>query len=284
MRKVTYTNARGQSVEFWKTPYLITALDGIEAAQTTVQQQQAPYQDGVTWIDSRFQPRVVAISGTFVKRSLALDYANRASMQAILNPALGMGTLTLQTDQGTVNIPAIHQVPLFPSKDLTTPFQAWQLQFFCPSPYWLDPAASSINLSYVSGGKTFPFTFPFKFGTYTGVVPKDARNAGDSPTPINIQIVGPAANPLIQNLTTGLQIKCNTVLGVGDVLTISTKFGSKSVTLSQGGVLSNQMATLDASSTFFQLGLGSSMIQFSNDLTTAAPTCLVSWVSRYSGR
>jgi hypothetical protein len=140
-------------------------------------------------------------------------------------------------------------------------------------------------MALVSGGFTFPKTFPFQFGDYTGGVPTTATNSGDSITTVIVSINGPCANPIVTNSTTGELIQLNITLTAGDVLTVNTKFGSKSVVLiDSDGNMSNQMATLDPSSTFWQLAIGDNQIIFSDDTQGGSESCTVAWFNRYSGR
>lgn len=284
MRQLVFRNALGNSLTLYRDPNLITKIDGIEMPAVDMQTQSAPYQDGVTDLDALFGPRTIVCEGSFLVSGLSAVYASRASMTAQLNPKLGLGTLTFTNDIGAYTTSCRCISAVLPNKDYTNPFQNFQLQFFCPDPYWYDINQSSILLSYVSGGKTFPFTFPVVFGNYTGVVPQVALNLGDSVSPVVMSITGPATNPIVQNLTTGQLMKINIILNNNDVLNINTKFGSKSVILNRGGVISNQSSCIDANSTFWSLDIGANTIQFTNDLTYAMPTCTVSWYNRYSGK
>jgi hypothetical protein len=286
VRKLVYTNPLGVSVTLYQTPYLITKLEGLALPGIQSQEQKAPYQDGTTYLDALFDPRTVVVSGSISHpQALGQIFTDRATIISALNPKNGPGTLTYTNDNATYTTACHVIVATFPDKPANEPFQRFQIQFHCNDPYWYGNSAQSISMVLVTGGFTFPFTFPKTFGSYVGSVSTPAVNAGDSVTPVLISVYGPCAVPVITNQTTGQLIKCNITLQSGDVLIINTKFGSKSVTLiTSAGVKSNQMATLDPTSTFWQLAIGSNNILYSDNVNSGAESCVVSWNNRYSGR
>jgi hypothetical protein len=285
MRILVYTNPLGNSITLYKDPYLITTLSGIDMPEVNEQSQKAPYQDGVTDLDALFSPRTITVEGSIQSQQLPAIFSDRASAMAQLNPKLGLGTLTYTNEQGTFTTACRCISALFPNKLFTDPFQNFQLQFFCPDPYWYAQTQSMSTLRVVSNGFTFPMTFPIIFGTFTGTTPVPAVNAGDSITPVIISFYGPAVNPVITNNTTGELVKCNITLNNGDVLIINTKFGSKSISkIASNGIVTNQASTLDATSTFWQLNIGTNSISFSDDLFLSLEYCTISWYNRYVGK
>jgi len=285
MRSLVYTNPLGNSIALYREPYLITALDGIEMVEVNEQTQSAPYQDGVTDLDALFGPRTIVVSGSILTQDLPTIYLDRASAQRQLNPKLGLGALTFTNDTGVYTTACRCISALFPNKEFTNPFQNFQLQFFCPDPYWYDQNQSSILMQIVTNGFTFPMTFPVVFGAFTGSTPVSASNLGDSITPVIITISGPTVNPVVSNLTTGEQIKLNITLNTGDVAIINTKFGSKSVTkIAASGTITNESSTLDANSIFWQLNIGDNQIKFSDDYLMSLEQCTVAWYNRYVGK
>jgi len=285
MRELVYRNPLNNSIILYRDPNLITKLDGIELPQVNMQTQSAPYQDGVTDLDALFSPRTIVVEGSFLVSGLPAVYSSRSSALAQLSPKLGLGTLTFTNDNGIFTTACRCISAIMPNKEYTNPFQDFQFQFFCPDPYWYDQTQSLATLRVVSGGFTFPITFPIIFGNYTGITPVIAANSGDSITPVIINFYGPSVNPVVTNNTTGEHIKCNITLNVGDALIINTKFGSKSVSkIASSGIITNQSATLDASSTFWQLNVGDNSISFSDDLFLSAEYCRIYWFNRYVGK
>jgi len=285
MRKLVYTNPLGVSVTLFDDKYLITTLDGIDLPTVDLQEQKAPYQDGTTYLDALLEPRTIVVTGAIVNiQQLGSIFTNRAIILSALNPKNGPGVLAYTNDNSTYTTTCIIAQAQFPNKLATDPFQIFQIQIYCNDPYWYASASSSASMSVVTGGLTFPITFPITFGTYTGNLPVGANNTGDSVTPVMITITGPSQVPIVTNTTTGQFVSSNIVLNNGDVLIINTKFGSKSVVYyPSGGTPQNQMASLVAGSSFWNLNIGNNVLNFS-DLTLGSATCVVSWNNRFSGR
>jgi hypothetical protein len=286
VRSLVYTNPLGVSVTLYRDPYLITTLDGIDLPTVDEQEQKAPYQDGTTYLDSLFEPRTIVVTGAIINiQALGAIFTNRATIISALNPKNGPGVLTYTNDNAVYTTICTVSQASFPNKLATDPFQTFQIQFYCNDPYWYSNISGSITMSIVTGGFSFPFSFPFSFGTYTGNIPTSAVNAGDSITPVIISILGPCLNPVIRNTTTGELIRCAITLTSGDILSINTKFGSKSVVLNtSGGATINEMSALSSDSTFWQLAIGNNLITFNDDTQQSAESCVVTWTNRFSGR
>jgi len=284
VRSLIYTNPLGQSVTFYHGPYVMSSLEGVDMPDVNEQEQKAPYQDGTTYLDSLFSPRTIVAKGAIIDiHALGPIFTARQTLVSVLNPKNGQGVLTYANDNATYTAICTAKVTL-PNKPANEPTQKFMVEFYCNDPYLYSSVQSSILMALVTGGFTFPFTFPKTFGTYVGNVATPAPNTGDSVTPVSIAITGPCTNPVITNTTTGELIKCNITLNPGDVLTINTKQGSKSIVLNAAsGGLSNQMGTLDPTSTFWQLAIGNNQILFSDDNPNGAESCTVTWFNRFSG-
>ena len=67
------------------------------------------------------------------------------------------------------------------------------------------------------------------------------------------------------NVNTQEFIKANISLEAGDVLTVSTGYGEKSVKLARGGVESDAFRYLDVDSSYLQLAVGDNLFRYSAD-------------------
>ena len=121
--------------------------------------------------------------------------------------------------------------------------------------------------SRVSGGFFFPFPQsdePFILGSYSTTDNIEIRNDGDE-TGFIIQIEAvtdvtvpeiAAVTPTIYNADTGEYLQIKGEILRGDIITISTKTGNKTVTLTRNGVDSNIINRLVAGSTWLTLREG----------------------------
>lgn len=257
MRKLTYTNPLGGSLELYYTPFLITSLAGMDIPRVNRQEQKAPLQDGATPIDLLFLPREIEIDGAInAPQNISGILTYKRQIIAALNPKAGPGTLTYQNNLRSYllkNVTA--EGPLFPNKDLPDPFQTFHLTFEAADPYLYDTSPTSVSL-----------------GSSTNV-----SNAGDVMAPITLTISGACTNPIITNTTTGYAIKYVGSLLAGDSLVISTEFGNKSV--KKNGV--NAMGNISADTVFWGLALGSNTITFS--VGSGTPTVSLQFSKKYLG-
>lgn len=281
MRKFTYTNPNGDSIILWQTPYLVESVEGTGSPATDIQSQKAPYQDGVTFIDTLYQPRTITIQGAINNPQDWTDiYTRRREMVRILNPKLGPGTLRYDFDTDAFQITAIPDgSPVFPNKEWTNPFQKYQISFFCPDPYWQDITSGTLALGLVDKLLIFPVTFPATFSERTGSNTGNIVNNGDYTSPALMTIYGPATNPGIRNNTTGEFIRIIRTLIQGESVIINTSFGNRTITIS--GV--NGIQYLDLNSTFWQLGVGTNNIEVYDDAGFLYGSATIVWKDRFLG-
>jgi phage-related protein len=130
-------------------------------------------------------------------------------------------------------------------------------------------------MAFVSGG--------IALAKYTGA-PVACYNQGDAPTPVQITITGPCTNPKLTKTSTGEYIRIIKTLASGDVLTIDTSMGKKTVYFTAaGGSPVNAIANLDLSSTMFSLDLGYNAMQLTDDASSTSKLCTVKFTNRYGG-
>ena len=92
-------------------------------------------------------------------------------------------------------------------------------------------------------------------------------NAGDVPSGIRITFtaLGEVRNPALLNVNTRDFVKFNIVLAAGDVLTVSTGYGEKEVTLNHNGIITDAFRHIDVDSTYLQLEVGDNLFRYSAD-------------------
>ncbi len=258
MRSLLYTNPIGGSVLFCKSPLLITSLEGLDIADLNLQEQKAPFQDGATPIDQLLQPREVVLEGAInAPQDLTGIDTYKRSIISALNPKAGPGTLTYTNNLRSYLLKnvVLKGGGIFKNKDLTNPFQEFQLTFYCHDPYLYDTAATVVAL----GSSTV------------------ATNSGDVLAEIKITIPGPCTNPVIENYTSGYSMEYVGTIASGSSLIISTVKGNLSATIGGSSVMSSMLAT----SVFWGLLLGDNTITFS--CSSGSVTPVLSYYNRYIG-
>lgn len=142
-----------------------------------------------------------------------------------------------------------------------------QISMICPDPYFYSTFAIHAYYSQIAGAFVFPFPQsdePFPLGIYSTTDNIPIQNDGDE-TGFTIRIEAwanetvpeiAAVTPTIYNADTGEYLQIKGEILKGDVITITTKTGSKTVTLTRNGVDFNIINRLVAGSTWLTLREG----------------------------
>lgn len=135
-----------------------------------------------------------------------------------------------------------------------------QISIICPDPYFYSTSPIHAYYSQIVGAFVFPFpqsdeTFPL--GIYSTTDNITLQNDGDETGfTIQIEALDVARTPTIYNADTGEYLQIKGDLQKGDLITITTKTGNKTVTLTRNGVDSNIINRLVAGSTWLTLSQG----------------------------
>ena len=281
MRRLTFTNNRGESIEFYLSPFLIESLEGIGEVEAELQEQVAPYRDGSIHIDAILRPRFIELEGSITNINLEEIRKKRQELSRVCNPKLGLGKITLELDG---SIKEIHGVPegsvVFPDRE-RNPFQPFMITWKCPDPYWKDLQEVSRDLKAYEGKFTFPFQFPVQFGIESDNT--TLINEGDTSAPVIIEIKGPIRRPIIENLTTGKYMQINAIIEADQTLVIDTNPRNKRVEIKSGGETRKVMGFFDHGGDFWQLDVGENEIRYRADAGIADAVATVSWQNQYVG-
>ncbi|WP_419877723.1 phage tail family protein [Brevibacillus centrosporus] len=283
MRKITFTNSRGESVALGNSaPFLVTKLEGTGAVDADIQMQKSPFQDGRTFIDSLLDVRTLTIEGAILTYDPLERTKWRRKLVQVLSPKLGSGTLRYEYDGGVKEIKAIADgSPAFPDRQ-NIPAQKFLLTLVCPEPFWVDDKYREYEMSDFVGG----MQFPLRLGTMFSVRGSKLvfKNAGDVESPIEIRFSGACQNPKVTNLTTGEFIRVNREIKANETLIITTAYGNKRVEIDDGeGNVQNAFHYIDLDSTFWQMKKGDNKIQYSTDDGATNVKVKIIWKQRYLG-
>jgi len=70
------------------------------------------------------------------------------------------------------------------------------------------------------------------------------------------------SNPVLLNVDTGEYIQVNATMQAGDIVTITTDYGNKGVTLTRDGTTEDYFRYIDVDSTFMQLDIGDNVFRY----------------------
>lgn len=158
-------------------------------------------------------------------------------------------------------------------------YQACPVAFTAHDPYWYDVSPTSKTFVLTSLPSFFPI-FPIQLTASQLVVDDTILNDGDVETWPVWTITGPGASITLRNSTTGKLLSIPSItLTAGQVLTIDTRPGAKSVLLDDG---TSQFSSVDWTvSTLWQLLKGTTVIRLEMTGITAASALSVSYYQRY---
>lgn len=158
-------------------------------------------------------------------------------------------------------------------------YQKIPLGFVAYDPYWYDVSPTSKSFALTSVPSFFPI-FPLRLTASQLVVDDTVTNAGDVVAWPVWTITGPGSAVTLRNSTAGLLISIPSItLTAGQVLTIDTRPGAKSVTLNDGTSL---FSSIDHTvSQLWSLREGVNAIRLEMTGITAASALSVSYYQRY---
>lgn len=151
-------------------------------------------------------------------------------------------------------------------------FTTGQISILCPDIYWYSTISQMAYYSHVTGGFILPFPTetnpePFTLGRYNTNNIMEITNDGDETGfTLEIEATDDVRSPTLYNADTDEYLQITGDLQAGDIITITTKTGNKTVTLNRGGMKSNIINRLVSGSTwltserartaFISVGLG----------------------------
>ena len=132
-----------------------------------------------------------------------------------------------------------------------------QISIICPDIYWYSNEPVYAVYSQISGAFHFPFPDsdkPFPLGIFGANQDMVIENSGEKTGfIILIEALDDASTPTIYNADTGEYLQITGELLKGDVITVSTKTGHKTVVLTRNGIDSNIINRLVTGSTWLQM-------------------------------
>ena len=201
------------------------------------------------------------------------------TLGAALNPLRGTGKIRFTHADGTKRELYCKYRGGLPGADAIEALN-WikaTLSFRAADPYWY--ATSPVVGTYTAStlATFFPF-FPLRITSSTIFATTSVTNAGDAETWPVWTITGPGTNPNLRNLTTGKNLSMTLTLLAGEVLTIDTRPGYKTIVLAPS---TNKFSTISSSSSLWSLAKGVNSIQIEMSGSTAGSQVVMSYYPRY---
>jgi hypothetical protein len=222
-------------------------------------------QDGDTYLGSRIQSREIEIFCTVNTRDKDEALTMRRKLNHVLNPQIGATLLYEFGDFRRVIDCRVDNAPVFSRRAI---FEDCTVQLICLNPFWREETESVTDIAAWIGAFEFELEIPDDEGIEMGrrepSIIVNVYNEGDvkSGIKIDFRAIGTVVNPYLLNVYTGEFIKINYTLAAGDILSVSTYYGGKEVTLKTGGAAVDAFRYLDADSSYMQLEVGDNLFRY----------------------
>ncbi len=271
---------------------LLSHIEGLGHPGGNSQKTEGVQQDGCDSGDTLLDPREIRMDITIRTRNREKLYELRRRIFRIINPKThnketgkkGELLIYYTNDYKTYRIYGKVEDGV-DFKDRKRNHDKTTISFLCSNPYWLDERDTDLDIKSVVGGLEFPLEIDTEEKTEFAVVSfyKIVSNDGDEEIPLQIEYVGPATNPRIENETTGEFIQVNMEIGEKEKLIIDTTPGKETVNLATPHEIIDVYNNIDLNSTFFKLILGQNLIKYSSDNEGAKDKVSITYSNRYVG-
>lgn len=252
-------NESGDKIDMTTTAnrYMITSIEGLNPPAGTVSTSTYAGMNGSYLNNASIEKRNLVIS--FAMRGTHIE-TRRHDLYRVVKPSryIKVYYKTSGIDVYTEGYVETCEISNFEQ------MISGQISIICPDPYWYSTSATYAYYSQIIGAFHFPFperNDPFPLGTYSTTDSITIQNDGDE-TGFTIRIEASsgetvpetaAVTPTIYNADTGEYLQIKGDILKGDIITITTKTGNKTVTLTRNGVDSNIINRLVSGSTWLSL-------------------------------
>lgn len=260
MFEVSVENKRGHKLSFFQNEkYAITSITGLGPPNAAINTAAIGTFDGARYNSSKLEMRnivmTISIRGNIEANRIALYKVFKSKEWIKFNYKNGLRNVYIEG--------YIENAPI----DLFTQNQEIQISILCPDPYFKNATEIIEDMGKIINRFSFPFAIEeagIAFSEYDDILEKTIINNGDIERGLIIKLTstGKVINPKIFNRETGEFFGLNIELIEGDLVTITTIKGSKSVYLLRNAVTTNIFNNIMKDITWLQLVPGDNVFTF----------------------
>lgn len=283
MYKFTLENERGNQLVFNELggPFTIDEIQGLSPAPATINTSEVALLDGQQFNSAKVQMRTLSIA-FYIEYDAA---ENRIAAFRVCRPKHKIRAYYVSETRDVYIDGYVESVDVdyFERKQVCT------VTILCPLSYWRVAQAVIDEMSNVTPMFHFPFTATgtapddtyLVYGLIDQLASVEVENSGEVETGLIIELLarGRVTNPKVYDYETGDFIGLNYTMQEGDLITIDTMAGEKSVTLLRNGVKSNIFNSLMKGITWLQLPFGGGVYAY--EAESDVPGDLVINISHY---
>lgn len=248
---LTLENETGQQIDLSRTAnrFMFSKIEGLNPPAGTISTSSYAGMDGSYLNNAFIEKRNVVIP--FEMRGFNVEL-RRHELYKVVKPSRSI-KIYYSTKNISVYAEGIVETCEMENFEMLT---KGQISIVCPDIYWYSGETQIAEYSRITGA--FHFIFPdndepFPIGKYNTQNIMTIVNDGDE-VGFTLEISGgPAKNPTIYNAVTDEYMQILGEIKEGDIITITTKTGNKTVTLEREGVVTNIINRLVSGSTWLTL-------------------------------
>lgn len=255
MFNIYLENKDGKTLHFGaSTPYTITEFSGLNPPKATINTNTTATLDGGMFNSAKLQMRSINIAFAIEENA----EQNRLAVYEVVQPKNPIN-LYYQSEMLDVFISGyVEEISpsYFAKKQIVT------ISILCPFPYFKSAQQVINELSSITKMFHFPFASTAEkeivFGVIDTLTSVTILNQGSVQTGLTFELYAKntITNPKIFNYQTGEFLAINTTMHEGDLITVTTGQGNKTITLLRDGAETNIFNLLDKNSTWLQLDIG----------------------------
>lgn len=239
-------NAAGEQIDLTTTAnrYMVSEIDGLYPPAGTISTSNYAGMNGSYLNNAFIEKRNVVIS--FEMRGFDVEL-RRHELYRVVKPSRYI-KIYYSTKNISVYAEGIVETCEVENFEKLT---NGQISILCPDIYWYSTETQIAEYSVCPDNDE-----PFPIGAYNTQDMMTINNSGDE-VGFTLEISGgPAKNPTIYNALTDEYMQISGDIQKGDVITITTKTGNKTVLLKREGVVTNIINRLVSGSTWLNLKAG----------------------------
>lgn len=280
IKSLTVTNHLGDSIKLELTRpessgFIIKNIEGLGPAKANINTTTVATSDGALYNSARLSTRDLIINLIFcplVKETIE-DIRQKSYKYFPIKRRI---KLLIETDNRVVETEGIVEAN---EPDIFSESEGCAITVTCPDPFLYSMEVNETVFSGIEAMFEFPFSTDIsndsllEFSAIQSKTEETVYYEGDHEVGVTVIIhaIGTASNVTIYNTTTGERMKINTdklpesSILEGDVITIETRIGHKSISLLRNGVKTNILNVLDKKSDWLTLSKGANIFVYTAD-------------------
>lgn len=253
-------NNNGGKLDLTTSPnYTLYQVEGLTPPEATINQSVNTTMDGSVINSMRVESRNLVLYMT-IEGNVE---ANRIELYKYFTPKK-LCKICYQNEHRDVYIEGYvesFECGLFDQK------QVAQISIICPKPYFKGVEEIVTSFSNIVDAFEFPFSIVeagIEFSTTSKHTRKNIYNTGDVETGIKIELyaTGAVTNPVVYDAINQTFLKLKMSMAAGDLITINTNQGEKSIKLLRNGEVSNAMGYMSPDSTWLTMAAGDNVFTY----------------------